>query len=50
MRQGRKGARIAVQLVMNYEEGAEANVLDGEPARKYSYPTPQCGRAGAHGT
>ena len=26
------GARIAVQLVLNYEEGAEANVLDGDPA------------------
>ena len=25
-------ARIAVQLVLNYEEGAEANVLDGDPA------------------
>src|SRR3954471_18307820 len=24
------GARIAVQLVLNYEEGAEANVLDGD--------------------
>lgn len=26
------GARIAVQVVLNYEEGAEANVLDGDPA------------------
>jgi putative urate catabolism protein len=26
------GARIAVQLVLNYEEGAEANILDGDPA------------------
>jgi putative urate catabolism protein len=26
------GARIAVQIVLNYEEGAEANVLDGDPA------------------
>jgi putative urate catabolism protein len=26
------GARIAVQCVLNYEEGAEANVLDGDPA------------------
>src|SRR5205085_3169865 len=26
------GARIAVQLVLNHEEGAEANVLDGDPA------------------
>src|SRR5919107_3304776 len=26
------GARIAVQFVLNYEEGAEANVLDGDPA------------------
>jgi len=25
------GARIAVQIVLNYEEGAEANVLDGDP-------------------
>jgi putative urate catabolism protein len=25
------GARIAVQVVLNYEEGAEANVLDGDP-------------------
>jgi putative urate catabolism protein len=25
------GARIAVQCVLNYEEGAEANVLDGDP-------------------
>jgi allantoinase len=25
------GGRIAVQLVLNYEEGAEANVLDGDP-------------------
>jgi allantoinase len=24
------GARIAVQCVLNYEEGAEANVLDGD--------------------
>ena len=24
------GARIAVQIVLNYEEGAEANVLDGD--------------------
>jgi allantoinase len=26
------GARIAVQVVLNYEEGAEANVLDGDTA------------------
>lgn len=26
------GARIAVQLVLNYEEGAEACILDGDPA------------------
>ena len=26
------GARIAVQFVLNYEEGAENNVLDGDPA------------------
>lgn len=26
------GARIAVQLVLNYEEGGEACVLDGDPA------------------
>lgn len=26
------GARIAVQLVLNYEEGAEASILDGDPA------------------
>jgi putative urate catabolism protein len=26
------GARIAVQIVLNYEEGAEANILDGDPA------------------
>ena len=26
------GARIAVQCVLNYEEGAEANVLDGDAA------------------
>ena len=26
------GARIAVQCVLNYEEGAEANILDGDPA------------------
>jgi putative urate catabolism protein len=26
------GARIAVQCVLNYEEGAEANVLDGDPS------------------
>ena len=26
------GARIAIQCVLNYEEGAEANVLDGDPA------------------
>lgn len=25
-------ARIAVQFVLNYEEGAENNVLDGDPA------------------
>src|ERR1041384_8849601 len=25
------GARIAVQCVLNYEEGAEANILDGDP-------------------
>ncbi|QEI04934.1 allantoinase PuuE [Pigmentiphaga aceris] len=25
-----KGARLAVQFVLNYEEGAEANVLDGD--------------------
>jgi len=25
------GARIAVQCVLNYEEGAERNVLDGDP-------------------
>jgi allantoinase len=26
------GARIAVQFVLNHEEGAESNVLDGDPA------------------
>jgi putative urate catabolism protein len=26
------GARIAVQFVLNYEEGGESNVLDGDPA------------------
>ncbi len=26
------GARIAVQFVLNYEEGSESNVLDGDPA------------------
>jgi allantoinase len=26
------GANIAVQFVLNYEEGAENNVLDGDPA------------------
>ena len=26
------GARVAVSLVLNYEEGAEASVLDGDPA------------------
>jgi hypothetical protein len=26
------GARIAVQFVLNYEEGAENSVLDGDPA------------------
>ncbi|CAM5638835.1 chitin deacetylase [Streptomyces tanashiensis] len=26
------GARVAVSLVLNYEEGGEANVLDGDPA------------------
>jgi putative urate catabolism protein len=25
------GARLAVQFVLNYEEGAEANILDGDP-------------------
>jgi allantoinase len=27
-----KGARVAVQFVLNYEEGAESCVLDGDPA------------------
>ena len=26
------GAAIAVQFVLNYEEGGENNVLDGDPA------------------
>src|SRR5215472_17111871 len=26
------GARVAVQFVLNYEEGAENSVLDGDPA------------------
>jgi hypothetical protein len=26
------GARIAVQLVLNYEEGGESNILHGDPA------------------
>ena len=26
------GARIAVQCVLKYEEGAEANILDGDPS------------------
>jgi putative urate catabolism protein len=25
------GARLALQIVLNYEEGAEANILDGDP-------------------
>ena len=42
------GAKLAVQFVLNYEEGAEANVLDGDPGSERflseivgadSYPT-----------
>src|SRR6266545_1814635 len=28
------GARIAVQIVVNYEEGAEYSLLDGDPQRE----------------
>jgi allantoinase len=45
------GARIAVQVVLNYEEGAEANVLDGDPASEASCPTsPMRRRSRAPGT
>ena len=46
------GARIAVQCVLNYEEGAEANVLDGDPGvRDLPVRHRQCGAgARARGT
>ena len=32
------GARIAVQIVLNYEEGGENNILHGDAASGHFYP------------
>ncbi len=37
MRGGRAGRCIAVQFVLNHEEGAENNVLDGDPSSEVSF-------------
>jgi allantoinase len=48
---GRAAARIAVQCVLNYEEGAEANILDGDAgAETFLSDIPNAAPVPARGT